>query len=76
MQNIIEFVLPEKNYEDYCWMLQDEHNPASHPPLIASASPLAALAPEQNPDTPPTTININGFNYLSRVNLSAFSRFL
>ena len=67
MQNIVEFVLPEKNYEDYCWMLQDEHNPASHPPLIASASPLAALPPEQNPDTPPTTININGFNYAREI---------
>ena len=58
MQYEVEFVLPDKSYEDYCWILQDEHNPASHPPLIASASPLAALTTEQSPDRPPTTINI------------------
>ena len=42
MQYEVEFVLPDKSYEDYCWILQDEHNHASHPALIASASPLAA----------------------------------
>ena len=67
MQNTVEFILPEKSYEAYCWILQDEHNPASHPPLIASASPLAVLVPEQNPDTPPATININGFNYAREI---------
>ena len=67
MRNTIEFILPDKSYENYCWILQDEHNPASHPPLIASASPLAVLAPEQSPDTPPTTININGFNFAREI---------
>ena len=67
MQYEVEFVLPDKSYEDYCWILQDEHNPASHPPLIASASPLAALTTEQSPDRPPTTININGFNYAREI---------
>jgi phosphohistidine swiveling domain-containing protein len=67
MYSPIEFTLPDKSYEDHCWILQDEHNPASHPPLIASASPMAALAPKQDPDQPPTTININGFNYAREI---------
>ena len=67
MADLVEFLLPDKRYEEYSWVLQDEHNPASHPPLIASASPLARPSEEQDGDAPPATLNINGFNYAREI---------
>ncbi len=69
MSDLIEFRFPDKRYEEYSWVLQDEHNPASHPPLIASASPMARPSEEQDPDAPPATLSINGFNYAREVNI-------
>ena len=55
-----EFALPDPSYEPFSWILQDEHNPASHPPLIASAGPTGAAV---HTDGIPTAITINGYNY-------------
>jgi pyruvate,water dikinase len=61
MTQIAEFPLPDPRYEKFTWTLQDEHNPASHTPLIASAPPVAGAV--SNPDGLPTTLNVNGYNY-------------
>ncbi|MDP6101772.1 MAG: PEP-utilizing enzyme [Dehalococcoidia bacterium] len=60
-----KFMLPDPSYEAYTWILQDEHSPASHPPLIASATPVAWTG--SSPDGLPTTLNINGYNYAREV---------
>lgn len=57
------FALPDLSYENHTWTLQDEHNPASHPPLIASASPMSRSVDGDQQDKIPATLNINGFNY-------------
>ena len=59
-----EFALPDSSYESFSWILQDEHNPASHPPLIASAGPTGAAV---HTDGLPTAITINGYNYARQV---------
>ena len=67
MVDTINFVLPKQEYEEFTWILQDEHNPASHPPLIASASPLVKPANTENLEEIPETLTINGFYYLREV---------
>ena len=67
MVDTISFVLPKSEYEDFTWILQDEHNPASHPPLIASGSPLVKPPDIENSDEIPETLTINGFYYLREV---------
>ncbi|MQF49074.1 hypothetical protein FIM08_04170 [SAR202 cluster bacterium AC-647-N09_OGT_505m] len=62
MQNAL-YALPNPSYERFTWTLQDEHNPASHTPLIASARPVVGAREEQSPDEPPSSLNINGFTY-------------
>ena len=59
-----EFALPDSSYEAFSWILQDEHNPASHPPLIASAGPTGVVV---HTDGLPTAITINGYNYARQV---------
>ena len=61
-QNML-YVLPDPSYESFTWTLQDEHNPASHTPLIASGRPMVGARNEQNPDQPPPSLNINGYTY-------------
>lgn len=63
MENI-NFLLPKLEYKEFTWILQDEHNPASHPPLIASASPLVKPIDTENLQEIPDTLTINGFYYL------------
>ncbi|MDA0988778.1 MAG: PEP-utilizing enzyme [Chloroflexi bacterium] len=65
MTQTAEFPLPDPSYEAFTWVLQDEHNPASHTPLIASATPVAGVG--SNPDGLPTTLNVNGYNYAREV---------
>ena len=55
------FALPDPSYEGYTWTLQDEHNPASHTPLIASAVPVTRAGDDL--DGPPMSLTINGYNY-------------
>ena len=62
MSEEASFILPDSHFEEYTWILQDEHNPASHSPLIASASPLSRPG-DNDPNEIPTTLTINGFNY-------------
>ena len=62
MPEEITFILPDSQFEEYTWILQDEHNPASHSPLIASASPLSRPG-DNDTDEIPTTLTVNGFNY-------------
>ena len=61
------FIFLDPRYEEYTWILQDEHNPASHPPLIATGSPLSRPG-VNNPNEIPVTLTINGFNYGRNVN--------
>ena len=55
------FALPDPSYEGYTWTLQDEHNPASHTPLIASAVPVTRAGDDL--DGPPMNLTLNGYNY-------------
>jgi pyruvate,water dikinase len=73
MTQISEFPLPDPSYEKFTWILQDEHNPASHTPLIASAPPMAGAV--RNPDGLPATLNVNGFNYAREVGSPAGAAF-
>lgn len=55
--------LPDPSYEGYSWTLQDEHNPASHPPLLASLNPIFGAGGQQDTDQPPIRLTINGYIY-------------
>ena len=65
-QNVL-FELPDPSYESYTWILQDEHNPASHTPLIASATPIVGAGNDRSPDQPPARLSINGYSYALEV---------
>ena len=67
-----DFPLPDPSYQAHSWILQDEHNPASHPPLIASAGPTGAVV---HTDGLPTAMTINGYNYARQVTGGAPSPF-
>ncbi|MSQ61118.1 MAG: hypothetical protein EXR43_00810 [Dehalococcoidia bacterium] len=53
---MVSYTLPHPSYEAYTWQIQDEHAPASQPPLIAGEDPPAG--PE-----PPRQLRINGYTY-------------
>ena len=56
MTQVLSYTLPHPAYEAYTWQIQDEHEPASQPPLIAGEDSHAG--PE-----PPRQIRINGYTY-------------
>lgn len=52
------FQLPDASFEQYTWVLQDEHGPSSLPPL------LIFDAPQSWGSEPPPNLRIHGFNYV------------
>lgn len=55
------FQLPDPAYEEYTWVLQDEHGPSSLPPLlIDDAGRYGYTAASE----PPRNLRIHGFNYV------------
>ena len=61
MTQNVSFALPDPSYESFTWTLQDEHNPASHPPLIASGGPVTGAG--MNSDGHPMNLSLNGYTY-------------
>jgi len=57
------FTLPDPRYENYTWILQDEHNPAAHTPLISTGKHTGRVTNETGTDGIPEAIIINGVNY-------------
>ena len=55
----VEFVLPDPELAQYTWMYENEHGPASQPPLTRGA--IFGASPE--PGAPPARLVINGYSY-------------
>lgn len=54
--------LPDPAYEQYTWLLQDEHAPAAQAPLTQGGN--FAMAAPPPPGQPPNAVNVNGYNYM------------
>ncbi len=54
------FKLPDPSYEQYTWILRDEHGPSSVPPLLIRNRFNSPGLPGE----PPRALNLHGFNYL------------
>ena len=57
------FKLPDPRYEEYTWVLQDEHNPAAHTPLISTGKHTGRVVTEPTDRDIPEAIVVNGVNY-------------
>ena len=57
------FKLPGPRYEEYTWVLQDEHNPAAHTPLISTGKHTGRVVTEPTDGDIPEAIVVNGVNY-------------
>lgn len=57
-QNV--FQLPEPAYEQYSWVLQDEHGPSSLPPLLIDDGRYGSSRPGEVP----VSLRIHGFHYV------------
>ncbi|MXY71487.1 MAG: hypothetical protein F4Y97_00445, partial [Dehalococcoidia bacterium] len=55
----VEFVLPDPELEQYTWVYENEHGPASQPPLTREPG----FGPPPEPGEPPSRLIINGYNY-------------
>ena len=62
MTSQIRFELPDPAYEDFTWILQDEHGPSSLPPLLAGQRFGAADADAEGET--PRGLRLNGFYYV------------
>lgn len=57
----IQYRLPDPSYEALTWMLNDEHSPASSPPLLAGSQMM--MGPTPGPGELPASLSVNGYNY-------------
>ena len=55
----VEFKLPDAELAQYTWVYENEHGPASQPPLTRGFS----FGPPADPGAPPTRLTINGYSY-------------
>lgn len=55
----VEFVLPDPELEQYTWVYENEHGPASQPPLTREPG----FGPPPAPGEPPSRLIINGYSY-------------
>ncbi|MXY36287.1 MAG: hypothetical protein F4Y54_05865 [Dehalococcoidia bacterium] len=55
----VEFVLPDPELEQYTWVYENEHGPASQPPLTREPG----FGPPPEPGEPPSRLIINGYIY-------------
>ncbi|MCY3646415.1 MAG: PEP-utilizing enzyme [Chloroflexi bacterium] len=55
----VEFSLPEPELEQYTWVYENEHGPASQPPLTREPG----FGPPPEPGEPPSRLIINGYSY-------------
>ncbi len=54
------FKLPDPAYDEYTWILRDEHGPSSVPPLLVRNR----FNPPSAPGEVPRSLNLHGFTYL------------
>lgn len=55
----VEFSLPDPELEQYTWVYENEHGPASQPPLTRGPG----FGPPPEPGAPPSRLIINGYSY-------------
>lgn len=55
----VEFVLPDPELARYTWIYENEHGPASQPPLTREEG----FGPPPEPGAPPNRLIINGYSY-------------
>ena len=55
----VEFLLPDPELEQYTWVYENEHGPASQPPLTREAG----FGPPPEAGAPPSRLIINGYSY-------------
>lgn len=55
----VEFSLPDPELEQYTWVYENEHGPASQPPLTREPG----FGPPPEPGKPPSRLIINGYSY-------------
>lgn len=56
----VSFDLPDPDLEQYTWAYENEHGPASQPPLLRGG----AFPPTPEDDGPPARLVINGYTYV------------
>ena len=56
----VEFVLPDPELAQYTWIYENEHGPASQPPLTR----VAGFGRSPEPGAPPARLFINGYSYV------------
>ena len=56
----VEFVLPDPELAQYTWVYENEHGPASQPPLTR----VAGFGRSPEPGAPPARLFINGYSYV------------
>lgn len=55
----VDFTLPDPDLAQYTWVYENEHGPASQPPLTLGRS----FGPPADPGSPPSRLTINGYTY-------------
>ena len=55
----VDFTLPDPEFEQYTWVYENEHGPASEPPLTRGR----AFGPPVDPGSLPSYLIINGYSY-------------
>ena len=58
MTSEVRFQLPEPAFEQYTWVLADEHTPVAAPPLTADL-----FGPRGPQEGVPTSVRVNGYTY-------------
>ena len=61
MRAMVEYALPDPALEAYTWVHENEHGPASQPPLMQEGM-SGMMSP--SPDGVPTRLAINGYTYM------------
>ena len=60
MRTMVEYILPDPALEAYTWVHENEHGPASQPPLLRGGT-NGMMPPSR--DGVPTRLTVNGYTY-------------
>ena len=63
MRTMVEYVLPDPTLEAYTWVHENEHGPASQPPLLRGGTNGMMPPPR---DGVPVRLTVNGYTYTRR----------
>lgn len=56
----VTFRLPDPTYDQYTWLYEGEHNPASHPPLTLTVPGMEGM---RGADGLPAGVKVNGYSF-------------